>query len=41
MAIGHLRLYLQKLVLHVENYLLDHLLRFLGLVDQVIEVGPD
>ena len=37
----HLRLDLQKLVLHVENDLLDHLFRLLGLVDQVIEVGPD
>src|SRR5712691_4568133 len=37
----HLRLDLQKLILHVEDYLLDHLFRFLGLVDQVVEVGPN
>ncbi len=32
---------LQKLVLHVEDYLLDHFFRMLGLVDQVIEIRPD
>ena len=37
----HLRLDLQKLVLHVEDDLLDHLFRMLGLVDQVVEIGPD
>ncbi len=31
----------QKLVLHVENHLLDHLFRVLSLVDQVVEVCPD
>ena len=36
-----LRLNLQKLVLHVENDLLDHFFRFFSLVDQVVEVGPD
>ena len=36
-----LRFDLQKLVLHVEDDLLDHLFRVLGLVDQVVEVGPD
>ena len=36
-----LRLDLEKLVLHVENDLLDHLLRVLRLVDQIIQVGPN
>jgi hypothetical protein len=35
-----LRFDLQKLVLHVEDYLLDHLFGLLGLVDQVVEVRP-
>ena len=38
---GHLRLYLQQLVVHVEDDLLDHFFRVLGLVDQVIEVRPN
>jgi hypothetical protein len=37
----HLRLHLQKLVLHVENYLLDHFFWFFGLIDQVVEIRPD
>ncbi len=37
----HLRLDLQKLVLHVENDLLDHFFRVFGLVNQVIEIGPE
>ena len=37
----HLRFDLQKLVLHVEDHLLDHLLRIFGLVDQVIQIGAD
>ena len=37
----NLRLHLQKLVLHVENDLFDHLFRIFGLVDQVVEIGPD
>src|SRR5204862_7322842 len=40
--VGHrdrdLRLHLQKLVLHVENHLLDHLLRVFSPVDQVVQV---
>ena len=36
-----LRLDLQKLVLHVEDDLLDHFFRLFGLVDQVVEIGPD
>jgi len=32
---------LQELVLHIENYLLDHFFRVLSLVYQVIEIGPD
>jgi hypothetical protein len=32
---------LQKLVLHVEDDLLDHFFRLFGLVDQVVEIGPD
>jgi hypothetical protein len=36
-----LRFNLQKLVVHVKDDLLDHLLRLLGFVDQVVEVGPD
>jgi hypothetical protein len=34
----NLRLHLQQLILHIENHLLDHLFRLLGLIDQVIEV---
>ena len=30
-----------KLVLHVQNDLLDHFFRVFGLVDQVVEIGPD
>ena len=37
----HLRLDLQKLVLHVKNHLLDHLFRLFGFIDQVVEIGPD
>ena len=37
----NLRLDLEQLILHVENHLLDHLLRVLGLIDEVIEIGPD
>jgi hypothetical protein len=37
----HLGLDLQKLVLHVEDDLLDHFFRVLGLVNQVIEIGAD
>ena len=37
----HLRLDLQKLILHVEDDLLDHFFRMLSLVDQVVEIGPD
>ena len=35
---GYLRLHLQELILHVENYLLDHLFGIFGLVDQVVEI---
>src|SRR5205085_11872646 len=35
---GDLRLHLHHLILHVENHLLEHLLRILGLVDEVIEI---
>src|SRR5580658_729417 len=38
---GDLRLDLEKLVLHIENDLLDHLFRVFSLVDQVVEVCPD
>ena len=38
---GDLRLHLEQLVLHVQDYLLDHLLRVFGLVHQVVEVRPD
>ncbi len=31
----------KKLVLHVENHLLDHLFRLFGLIDQVVEIRPD
>jgi hypothetical protein len=37
----HLRLDLQQLVLHVEDDLLDHLLRVLGAIDEVVEIRPD
>ena len=37
----HLGLDLQELVSHVQDDLLDHLLGILGLVDQVVQVGPD
>ena len=37
----HLRLHLQKLVLHVEDDLLDHLLWLFRLVDQIVKVGPN
>ena len=36
---GHLRLHLQKLVLHIEDELAQHLLRVLGAIDQIVEVG--
>ena len=36
-----LRLDLEKLVLHVEDNLLDHFLRVFGLVDQVVQIGPE
>ncbi len=36
----HLGLHLQQLILHIENHLLDHLLGLLGLVDDVVEIGP-
>ena len=38
---GNLRFYLQELVVHVEDHLLDHLFGLLSFVDQVVEVGPD
>jgi len=34
----HLRLDLQQLILHVENHLLDHLLRVFSPVDEIVEV---
>ena len=37
----HLGLHLEQLVLHVEDHLLDHLFGVFGLVDQVVEIGPD
>ena len=37
----HLRLHLQKLVLHVDDDLLDHLFRVLGLFDQVVKISSD
>ena len=36
---GYLRLHLEQLVLHVENNLLQHPLRILGLLNQVVEIG--
>jgi hypothetical protein len=36
---GDLRLYLQKLVLHIEDELAQHLLWVLGAIDQIVEVG--
>src|SRR5438067_4523164 len=38
---GDLRLHLHHLILHVENHLLEHLLRIFGLVDEVIEIGAN
>ena len=37
----YLRLYLNELVLHVQNHLLEHLLRIFGLVDQIVEIGAN
>ena len=38
---GDLRLHLQKLVLHIENELAQHLLRVFRAVDQIVEVGAE
>ena len=38
---GDLRLHLQQLILHVENHLLQHLLRILRAVDEIVEVRAD
>ena len=38
---GDLRFHLEQLVLHVQGDLLDHLFRVFGLVDEVVEVGPN
>ena len=37
----HLGLHLEQLILHIEDHLLDHFFRVLGLVDQIVEVGPN
>ena len=37
----HLRFHLEKLILHIEDDLFDHLLGIFRLIDQVIDVGPD
>jgi hypothetical protein len=36
---GDLRLYLQELVLHIEDELAQHLLRIFRAVDQIVEIG--
>ena len=36
---GHLRLYLQKLVLHIQDELTQHLLRIFRAVDHIVQVG--
>ena len=38
---GDLSLYLQQLVLHIEDELFEHLLRVFRLVDQIVEVGAE
>src|ERR1700730_17463580 len=38
---GNLRFYLQELVVHVEDDLLDHFFGLFSFVDQIVEVGPD
>ena len=40
-ARGHLLLRLGQLRLHVDDQLVQHLLRVLGLADQVVDVGPE
>jgi hypothetical protein len=38
---GHLGLDLEQLILHVQNHLLDHFFRIFGLIDKVVDIGPD